>query len=81
MMINLKIKIIVTPLARCFGCYMSFLTRDEPLVSLTGYMEFNRLPLTGIKHCCPCDIGLIEDGMCNTENVHLLHRPPLQKAQ
>jgi NAD-reducing hydrogenase small subunit len=81
MMINLKINITVIPLARPFGCYMSFLTRDERLFSLTGHLEFNRLPLTGIKHCCPCNIGLIKDGMCNTENVHLLRRSSTPKAQ
>jgi|CXWL01.1.fsa_nt_gi NAD-reducing hydrogenase small subunit len=81
MMINLEINITVIPLAKCFGCYMSFLTWDEPLVSLTGHVEFNRLPLTGIKNCYPCDIGLIKNGMCNTENVHLLRRSSTPKAQ
>ena len=34
--------------------------------------EFDRSPLTDIKHCSPCDIALIEGGCCNAENVHVL---------
>lgn len=67
-----KIKIATTSLAGCFGCHMSFLDMDERLVALLEHVEFNRSPLTDIKHCGPCDIGLIEGGVCNTENVHVL---------
>lgn len=67
-----KIKVATTSLAGCFGCHMSFLDLDERLVPLADAVEFNRSPITDIKHCSPCDIGLIEGGVCNAENVHVL---------
>ena len=67
-----KIKVATTSLAGCFGCHMSFLDLDERLVPLADLVEFNRSPITDIKHCSPCDIGLIEGGVCNAENVHVL---------
>ena len=67
-----KIRIATTSLAGCFGCHMSFLDMDERLVELLEHVEFNRSPLTDIKHCGPCDIGLVEGGVCNAENVHVL---------
>jgi len=72
MMNKPKIRIATTSLAGCFGCHMSFLDMDERLVALLEQVELNRSPLTDIKHCGPCDIGLIEGGVCNAENVHVL---------
>lgn len=67
-----KVRVATTSLAGCFGCHMSFLDLDERLVPLADVVEFNRSPITDIKHCGPCDIGLIEGGVCNAENVHVL---------
>ncbi|MCD2450768.1 NADP oxidoreductase [Methylicorpusculum oleiharenae] len=67
-----KIRIATTSLAGCFGCHMSFLDIDERLLELIQHVEFDRSPLTDIEHCGPCDIGLIEGGVCNSENVHVL---------
>jgi NAD-reducing hydrogenase small subunit len=51
---------------------MSFLDIDERLFELIEHVEFDRSPLTDIEHCGPSDIGLIEGGVCNSENVHVL---------
>src|SRR5574340_1126668 len=67
-----KLRIATTSLAGCFGCHMSLLDIDERLFPLLDLVEFDRSPLTDIKHCGPCDIGLIEGGLCNAENVHVL---------
>ena len=68
-----KIKVATTSLAGCFGCHMSFLDIDERLFTLLDYIEFDRSPLTDIKEVSPdCDIGVIEGGLCNAENVHVL---------
>jgi len=67
-----KIRIATTSLAGCFGCHMSLLDIDERLFGLLAVAEFDRTPLTDIKHCGPCDIALIEGGVCNAENVHVL---------
>jgi NAD-reducing hydrogenase small subunit len=67
-----KLKVATTSLAGCFGCHMSLLDIDERFLQLIELVEFNRSPLTDIKHCAPCDIGLIEGGVCNAENVHVL---------
>jgi len=67
-----KIRIATTSLAGCFGCHMSFLDIDERLTELADAVEFNRSPITDIKQCTACDIGLIEGGVCNADNVHVL---------
>ena len=60
-----KIRIATTSLAGCFGCHMSILDIDERILSLLDLVEFDRSPITDIKHCGPCDVGLIEGGVCN----------------
>ena len=67
-----KLKLATTSLAGCFGCHMSLLDIDERILDLVSLVEFDRSPLTDIKHCGPCDIGLVEGGVCNAENVHVL---------
>ena len=68
-----KIKVATTSLAGCFGCHMSFLDIDERILDLAQIAEFDRSPLTDIKQCSDhVDIGLIEGGLCNSENVHTL---------
>ncbi len=67
-----KIRVATTSLAGCFGCHMSFLDIDERMIELAQLVEFDRSPFTDIEHCGPCDIGLIEGGVCNSENVHTL---------
>ena len=57
-----KLKVATATLAGCFGCHMSFLDIDERLLELVKLIEFDRSPLTDIKHCGPCDIGIIEGG-------------------
>jgi NAD-reducing hydrogenase small subunit len=70
-----KLRVATTSLAGCFGCHMSFLDIDERLLQLLELVEFDRSPLTDIKRCGTqgmCDIGIIEGGLCNAENVHVL---------
>ena len=70
-----KLRIATTSLAGCFGCHMSLLDIDERLLALLELVEFDRSPITDIKQVGtqgPCDIGIIEGGLCNAENVHVL---------
>lgn len=68
-----KIKVATTSLAGCFGCHMSFLDIDERILELAQIAQFDRSPLTDIKTCSEhVDIGLVEGGLCNSENVHTL---------
>jgi NAD-reducing hydrogenase small subunit len=67
-----KFKVATVSLAGCFGCHMSFLDIDERLFELLEQIEFDRSPLTDIKEVGHCDIGLIEGGLCNAENVMVL---------
>jgi len=67
-----KLKVATVSLAGCFGCHMSFLDIDERLLQLIEHIEFDRSPLTDIKTVGHCDIGLIEGGLCNSENVEVL---------
>ncbi|MCO4793414.1 MAG: NADP oxidoreductase [Bacteriovoracaceae bacterium] len=67
-------KVISTiSLAGCFGCHMSFLDIDLKLLELIELVEFNRSPLTDIKTFSKrIDIGIIEGGCSNDENVKVL---------
>ena len=67
-----KLKVATVSLAGCFGCHMSLLDIDERLLELLEHIEFDRSPLTDIKTISRCDIGLIEGGLCNAENVQVL---------
>jgi len=68
-----KAIIATTSLAGCFGCHMSFLDIDEKILDLIELVEFNKSPIDDIKNFTKmCDIGLIEGGCCNDENVHVL---------
>jgi NAD-reducing hydrogenase small subunit len=67
-----KLKVATVSLAGCFGCHTSFLDIDERLLELVQHIEFDRSPLTDIKEVGECDIGLIEGGVCNSENVVVL---------
>jgi NAD-reducing hydrogenase small subunit len=51
---------------------MSLLDIDERMLELAEVVEFDRSPITDIKKCTNCDIGLIEGGVCNADNVHVL---------
>ena len=67
-----RLKIATCSLAGCFGCHMSLLDLDERLFELAERVELDRSPLTDIKELGECDLGLIEGGVCNAENVHVL---------
>lgn len=67
-----KLKVATAALCGCFGCHMSLLDIDERILKLVELIEFDRSPLTDIKTVGQCDIGLIEGGVANTENVEVL---------
>ncbi|MCG8369801.1 MAG: NADP oxidoreductase [Proteobacteria bacterium] len=52
---------------------MSFLDIDERIVKLVEHVQFDRSPINDIKSCSEVvDIGLVEGGVCNTENIETL---------
>jgi NAD-reducing hydrogenase small subunit len=52
---------------------MSLLDIDDRILELIELVEFNKSPIDDIKKFTKkCDIGLIEGGCCNSENVHIL---------
>jgi NAD-reducing hydrogenase small subunit len=60
-------------LAGCFGCHMSLLDIDDRILDLIELVEFNKSPVDDIKTFTKeCDIGIIEGGVCNSENAHVL---------
>ncbi|MEI8257744.1 MAG: NADP oxidoreductase [Deltaproteobacteria bacterium] len=69
-----KLRVATTSLAGCFGCHMSLLDIDERIIPLLELIEIDASPLTDVKQPGKCDIGLIEGGLCNAENVHVLRR-------
>jgi len=64
-----KSKVATAALCGCFGCHMSLLDIDERIFKLVEMVEFDRTPFTDIKTISSCDIGLIEGGVANAENV------------
>ncbi len=71
-MTDTKLRVATCSLAGCFGCHMSFLDMDEAIIPLIDKIEFNRSPLTDIKTVDQCDIGLVEGGLCNQENIEVV---------
>jgi len=70
---NQKFIVATTSLAGCFGCHMSLLDIDTGLIDMLDIVEFNKSPLTDIKTFSKqCDIGLVEGGCANSENIHVL---------
>ena len=67
-----KIRVATCSLAGCFGCHMSLLDIDERIIQLAELADFDRTPLTDIKELGDCDLGLVEGGVCNAENVEVL---------
>jgi NAD-reducing hydrogenase small subunit len=60
-------------LAGCFGCHMSILDIDERILDLIELVEFNKSPIDDIKTFTkPLDVGIIEGGCSNSENVEVL---------
>jgi len=65
--------IATASLAGCFGCHMSVLDIDDRILTLIDLVEFHKSPVDDIKTFSKtCDIGLIEGGCCNSENVENL---------
>jgi NAD-reducing hydrogenase small subunit len=67
-----KLKVATASLAGCFGCHMSVLDIDERILQLIELVQFDRTPITDIKAIGACDVGLIEGGVANAENVEVL---------
>ena len=69
-------KIVATvSLAGCFGCHMSLLDIDTDLLDVVELVSFDKSPLTDFKNFTSrCHIGLIEGGVCNSENVETLRK-------
>lgn len=52
---------------------MSFLDLDEKFLEVIDLVEFNKSPFDDIKSFTKfCDIGLVEGGCCNSDNISLL---------
>ncbi len=67
-----KLRVATASLCGCFGCHMSLLDIDERIMELVDRVRFDRTPLTDIKTLGDCDLGLIEGGVANAENVETL---------
>ena len=65
-------RIATASLAGCFGCHMSVLDIDDRILKLAELVEFDRSPITDIKTVGDCDVGIIEGGVANAENVEVL---------
>ncbi len=68
-----KPRLATVSLAGCFGCHMSFLDIDERILELVELVDLRRSPFDDIKEFDGvCDIGLVEGGCCNADNVRVL---------
>ena len=68
-----KPKVATTSLCGCFGCHMSLLDIDDRILQLVDLVDFDRSPINDIKSIeGTVDVGLIEGGCANAENVEVL---------
>ncbi len=68
-----KPRIATCHLTGCFGCHMSLLDIDERIIDLIGLVDFDKSPIDDIKSFTgSVDVGLIEGGVSNDENVEVL---------
>jgi NAD-reducing hydrogenase small subunit len=52
---------------------MSFLDIDDRILQLVELVDFDRSPINDIKNITgPVDVGLVEGGCCNEENIKVL---------
>ena len=65
--------VATAPFTGCFGCHMSFLDIDDRILDLVELVEFDKSPINDIKTFTrPVDVGLLEGGISNDENVEWL---------
>jgi len=67
-----KLRVATLSLAGCFGCHMSLLDIDERILDLVELVEFDRTPFTDIKAVGDSDLGIVEGGVANAENLEVL---------
>ena len=57
----------------CFGCHMSILDIDERILQLVELVDFDKSPINDKKRFDrPVDIGIVEGGVSNDENMEFL---------
>jgi NAD-reducing hydrogenase small subunit len=71
---NKKIKIATVWLCGCSGCHMSLLDLDERLFDLAAVAELTASPVTDVKEVPEVDVALVEGGVGNEENLHILQK-------
>jgi len=68
-----KPKVATCSMAGCFGCHMSVLDIDERILKLIELVDFDKSPIDDLKEFTGhVDIGIIEGGVANEENVETL---------
>jgi len=67
-----KKRIATVWLCGCSGCHMSFLDLDERLIDLAAMADVVASPVVDVKDFPKCDIGLVEGGVANEENLEVL---------
>ena len=67
-----KKRIATVWLCGCSGCHMSFLDLDEKLLDLAKLADIVASPIADVKEIPECDIGLVEGGVANEENLEVL---------
>jgi len=66
-----KPKVASVWLEACAGCHMSFLDMDQRLVDLFKKVEFTSSPITDTKEIPEVEVGIIEGGLGNEEELHI----------
>lgn len=69
---NPRKRIATAWLCGCSGCHMSLLDLDERLIELASAADVVYSPITDVKEIPACDVALIEGGVANEENLHVL---------
>lgn len=67
-----KKRVATVWLCGCSGCHMSFLDIDERVIDLAKLADIVASPVTDVKEVPDCDVCIVEGGVANEENLHIL---------
>lgn len=67
-----KKRVATVWLCGCSGCHMSLLDIDEKVLDLAALADIVASPVADVKEVPECDVCIVEGGIANEENLHVL---------
>jgi NAD-reducing hydrogenase small subunit len=67
-----KKRVATVWLCGCSGCHMSLLDIDEKVIDLAALADIVASPVADVKEVPECDVCIVEGGIANEDNLHIL---------